>query len=117
HMEQQQIVDRRARQPDRLRERVGRLHREPHAVERGVERYVARGDRARHGVDDLLPEAEILEEIARGRFWHVAQIPADGFMPACSARSMTRWTSRTVATSTIAPSTWIAPRPCACASR
>ena len=49
-VEDQQIVDRRARIADRLGEGVGGLDGEARAVERGVERDVAGRDRARRGV-------------------------------------------------------------------
>ena len=63
-VEDQQVVDRRARIADRIGERVGGLQREARAVERVVERDVAGRDGARGRVADGLAEAEILEEIA-----------------------------------------------------
>ena len=71
-VEHQQVVERRARETDGLRKGVRRLHGEAAAGERGVERRVALGQRARRGVPDLLPDAEILEEVAGVRLGHGA---------------------------------------------
>ena len=63
-MEHEQIVDRRARIADLMRERVRRLHGEARAVQRGEQARIADRDRARGRMHDLLAELEVLEIVA-----------------------------------------------------
>ena len=63
-VEDEQIIDRRARIADRARESVRRLDRKARTEQPVVDRDVAHGDRARRRVPDHLADAEILEEIA-----------------------------------------------------
>ena len=76
-MEDEQIVDRRARIADRLGEGVGGLHGEARAIERLVERDIAGRHRARRRVPDDLAEPEILEEVAGSRLWHACFQPCE----------------------------------------
>ncbi len=64
-MEGEQVVDRARRIADGAREGLGALGREARPVEGGIERGVARVQRARRRVADRLAEPEILEEAAR----------------------------------------------------
>ena len=64
HVEDQQIVDRRTRIPDRLGEGVGRVNGKAHAVQRRVQGDVAGGDGARRGMDDLLADPKVFEVVA-----------------------------------------------------
>ncbi len=60
----QEVVERRARIAQALRERVRRLHGEARPEQPVIQRDIAGGDGSRRGVADLLAEAEVLEEIA-----------------------------------------------------
>ena len=63
-VEDEEIVDRRARIADLLREGVRRLHGEARPVQRGEQAHIADRDRARRGMHDLLAELEVLEIVA-----------------------------------------------------
>ena len=67
-VEDEEVVERTFRQANRLRENVGRLQCKARTIKRGIERRVALGQRARRGMRDLLPEAEVLEEVSGVRF-------------------------------------------------
>src|SRR5664279_3859999 len=69
-MEDQQIVDWRARVTDFLREGVGGLHGKARPEQAVVNRDIAERDGTRRGVGNLLAEAEILEEISRIGLWY-----------------------------------------------
>jgi hypothetical protein len=62
-MEDQQVVERRARQADRAGELVRRIDGEARTVERDVKRRIGLSERARRGMVEFLPDAEILEEV------------------------------------------------------
>ena len=64
HVENQQIVERRARIADSAGEGVGRLHGKARPEQAVIERHIAEGHRARGGVANLKAEAEVLEKIA-----------------------------------------------------
>ena len=66
----QQIVDRRARIADRLREFVRRLHREARAEQAGVERDIAHCHRARRRVTDHFADAKIFKKLSGTRLGH-----------------------------------------------
>src|SRR5215471_6411202 len=63
-MKNEQVIERRARITDRPRKRIGGLHRKARPEQSGIKRRVAGGQRARGGVPDDLPDAEILKKIA-----------------------------------------------------
>ena len=63
-MEHHQIVERRARQAERARKDIGRVDGEARAVKPDIQCRIGLGQRARRGVADLLPDPEILEEVA-----------------------------------------------------
>ena len=86
-VEDEEIVDRRARIADRLGEGVGGLHREARAEQAGIERDVAGRHRARRGVADHLADAEILEKIAGAVLRHFAiPLPRNSRTPAFPGR-------------------------------
>ena len=81
-MENQEIVERRARITDLGREGVGRLHGKARPEQPVIERHIAERYRARRGVADFLAEAEVLEKIAwiglgDGRFTHAKAPSSD----------------------------------------
>ena len=55
---------------EQVEELIAILHRKPRTEQAGVERDVARGNRARGGMPNGLAEAEVLEEIAGRGFRH-----------------------------------------------
>ncbi len=63
-VEHQDVVDRRLAIADRSREGIRGMQREARAGQADIKRDVARRDGARHGMDDLLPQLKILEEVA-----------------------------------------------------
>ena len=75
-VEDEKVVERGVRQADRLREHVRRIDGEARPVERDVQRRIGLGQRARGGMAEFLPDAEILEEIAVAGLVHA---------PACSS--------------------------------
>ena len=63
-MEDQDVVDRRLAVADRLGEGVGGMQRKARTGEAYIQRDVAGRDGARDRMDDLLPQLEVLEEVA-----------------------------------------------------
>ena len=70
-VEGQQIVERRPRQSGHARERRRAVHGEPGAGQRQIQGGIALGHGARRGVQDLLAEHEVLEEVAPRGLAHV----------------------------------------------
>ena len=69
-MEGQEILERRPRQPGHARQRRRAVHGEARAGQRQVQGGVALGHGARRGVEDLLADREVLEEVALGGLAH-----------------------------------------------
>ena len=66
----QEIVDGRARVPDRPREGIRRLRRKARAEEPAIERDIAHRERPRRRVPDHLADAEILEKVTGSGLHH-----------------------------------------------
>src|SRR5262249_34323057 len=105
-MEDEEIVDRRARIADFLGECIRGLHRKARAKQPVVECDIAGRHGARRRVLDHLAEAEVFEEMA-GAFAHRAQALA----AIASASATVRRAISACSSSTIRPSTVITPFP------
>src|SRR6185436_4490275 len=107
-MEHQEIIDGGLAIAEAARELVGRLHSKARAIEAVVDGDIARGDGARRGMLQDLPDGEVLEivtgvRLGSGHFDPMASI--------ASAMPTVRRAISACSSSTIRPSTVITPLP------